>query len=407
LVRFQNDELVREHAAKWDLTTGDEWTSQPEHAGPHRSTHWVTIKSYDYALVEIAVALNDAAARVESGTFVADGPRSIVMNTHDSSQGGSHWFAVTFDIDEKDASTAAGEQAGAEDHEEAEDGDAMHVDPGQPICAIATTPTPPATPPPPKPASLTNPPTAPSAKRGRSSTVPGTPDSFLFSTAMSNFSRRCGRSRRSELGNGECGFRAVIRQYLAAVEDHYLPDTLHAVTFAMVRRMTRMVGLSLELHAAQIAADGIVGTGDTGEPRRQRRRALGLTVGASREERQEEATAMLRRRGDAMVQGKLEPGGGDMGNWLGGRNNADHYALAFLLREQGLALYVITRDRPTVTVYSEGEVEFQSLDVIQPAPRDVVIEYDGALHYDSWVARSRCTIISAPPPPKKRRQRRD
>jgi len=316
------------------------------------------------------------------------------MNTDDSTMGGSHWFAVTFDIDEKDAPTAAGEQADAEAHEE-EDGDAMNVDPGQPICAIATTPTPPATPPPPEPASLTNPPTAPSAKRGRSSTVPGTPDSFLFSTAMSNFSRRCGRSRRNELGNGECGFRAVIRQYLAAVEGHYLPDTLDAVTFAMVRRMTRMVGISLEQHAAQIAADGIVGTGDTGEPRRQRRRDRGLTVGASREERQEEATAMLQRRGVAMVQGKLEPGGGDMGNWLGGRNNADHYALAFLLREHGLALYVITHGLPTVTVYSEGELEFQSLDVIQPAPRDVVIEYDGALHYDSWVARSRGTTRPA------------
>ena len=316
------------------------------------------------------------------------------MNTDDSTMGGSHWFAVTFDIDEKDAPTAAGEQADAEAHEE-EDGDAMNVDPGQPICAIATTPTPPATPPPPEPASLTNPPTAPSAKRGRSSTVPGTPDSFLFSTAMSNFSRRCGRSRRTELGNGECGFRAVIRQYLAAVEGHYLPGTLDAVTFAMVRRMTRMVGISLEQHAAQIAADGIVGTGDTGEPRRQRRRDRGLTVGASREERQEEATAMLQRRGVAMVQGKLEPGGGDMGNWLGGRNNADHYALAFLLREHGLALYVITHGLPTVTVYSEGELEFQSLDVIQPAPRDVVIEYDGALHYDSWVARSRGTTRPA------------
>ena len=46
-------------------------------------------------------------------------------------------------------------------------------------------------------------------------------------------------------------------------------------------------------------------------------------------------------------------------------------------------------------MYSEGELEFQSLDVIQPAPRDVVIEYDGALHYDSWVARSRGTTRPA------------
>ena len=63
--------------------------------------------------------------------------------------------------------------------------------------------------------------------------------------------------------------------------------------------------------------------------------------------------------------------------------------------KHGLALYVITHGLPTVTVYSEGELEFQSLDVIQPAPRDVVIEYDGALHYDSWVARSRGTTRPA------------
>lgn len=150
------------------------------------------------------------------------------------------------------------------------------------------------------------------------------------------FGKRCRRKRQGEIGDGQCGKRAIGRQLCANRGEHLRP-VQGAIQLTHIKEVNELVGNSLITNADTLAATIYpVGFGDNESKMASKRKRESVNIKA---------------RGEAMKVAGPGPCF-DMAEWFGGVGGTDSTALAIEVNE---IAYVMTQGSNDVVLHHCGD----------------------------------------------------